>query len=67
MYYGLFIRVDHKLVRVDTTTGFTLETAKVRFAPLILALDGRGLLRQLPPVKQIDAFSADKKYARTPW
>lgn len=67
MYYGLFIRVGHKLIRVDTTTGYTYDTARRMFAPLIASLGGCGILRKLPPVKPIEAYPADKKYAKTPW
>lgn len=66
MYYGLFIRVNRQLIRVDTTTGYTLDTAKQKFKHLMLALP-QTFLKALPPVKQIDPFVADKKYARTPW
>jgi len=69
-YYGLFIRVNRTLIRVDTTTGYTYDTAKVRFAPLLLTLRDRGFnpeLRSLRPVKQVDAWSADRKYAKTLW
>lgn len=70
MYYGLFTRVGGSYVRIDTTTGYTLETAKREFAPLVkmlLAAGFRPVFRKLPPVKQIDPYTADKKYAKTPW
>jgi hypothetical protein len=70
MYYGLFVKVDKRWLRVDTTTGYTLETARVKFLPLVLALRGKGIepeFRLLRPVKAIDPYVADKKYAKTPW
>lgn len=70
MYYGLFARQGHKFIRIDTTTGYTLDTARQRFSHLIVALLDAGvkpLLRPLPPVKLIDARVADRKYAKTPW
>lgn len=70
MYYGLFIRVGHKLVRVDRTTGFTLETAKKEFANLVTQLMEKGftpLFRPLRPVKLIDIRTADRKYAKSLW
>lgn len=65
MYYGLFIKVSRNLIRVDTTTGYTEETAKVKFAGLMKQLRDKGvtpILRKLPPVKQISV--TDKGYAR---
>lgn len=70
MYYGLFVRVGQKFVRVDGTTGYTLETAQTQFAPLMRMLRARNVepvLKKLPPVRQLDPYSADKKYAKTPW
>ena len=68
MYYGLFMKVGRRWVRVDTTTGYTYDTAKKLFAPLIQALSGCTTeLRRLPPVKQIVVNKEDKRYARTPW
>ena len=70
MYYGLFVRVGHRLIRVDTTTGYTIDTAKRMIAPLIATLTAKGLrtqLRELPPVKQIVVNQKDKRYAKTPW
>lgn len=68
MYYGLFTKVGHKFIRVDRTTGYTLDTAKRMFQPLIATLRESGLkaeLRKLPPVKQINPYTADAKYARS--
>lgn len=68
MYYGLFIKSGNRFIRVDTTTGYTLETAKVKFRDLIAKLNAANVsyyLRKLPPVKQIQV--KDKGYARTPW
>ena len=67
MYYGLFIRVGHRIIRVDTTTGYTIDTARQRFAPLMIALEGKGFLRKLPAVKQVDERIADRRYVKTPW
>lgn len=70
MYYGLFVRVDGAWLRVDTTRGFTLETAKREFAALAAALREHNIpfeYRKLPRVKQIDVRGPDRKYARTPW
>lgn len=67
MYYGLFLRVGHTYVRVDTTTGYTIDTAKEKFRHLMLILGSKAVLRPLPPVKLIDVKKADKKYAKTPW
>lgn len=65
MYYGLFLRVGHTFVRVDTTTGFTYDTAKERFAHLKRILGEKAVLRKLPPVKQIDIRKADRRYAKS--
>lgn len=67
MYYGLFIKVGHRFVRVDTTTGYTIDTAKEKFKPLIAVLGGKAVLRPLSPIKLIDSCVADRKYAHTPW
>lgn len=68
MYYGLFIKIGHRFIRVDTTTGYTEETAKIQFRHLIASLTEKGVksvLRKLKPVKQISL--KDRGYARTPW
>lgn len=70
MYYGLFIRVGHKYVRVDTTHGYTIDTARHEFRHLVQLLVDSGVqphFRPLPPVKQVDPYTADHKYAKTPW
>lgn len=67
MYYGLFVRIGHRLIRVDTTTGYTLDTAKEKFKHLMQILGSKAVLRPLPPVKQIDVKKADRKYARSEW
>lgn len=64
MYYGLFVRVGHAFIRVDTTTGYTIDTAKVRFAHLIRILGEKAVLRPLPPVKLIDIKAKDRRYAK---
>lgn len=70
MHYGLFVKHGRTYIRIDATTGYTEETAKKVFRPLIQALEATGvkpILRKLPPVKQIDVAAKDKQYARTPW
>ena len=69
-YYGVFVKLGRKYIRIDTTTGYTLETAKEKFRPIVLALLEKGLkaeFRLLQPVPLTDAWSSDKKYAKTPW
>lgn len=67
MYYGLFVKMGRKFIRVDQTTGYTLETAKKVFAAQLLTLGSYGHLRLLPPVKQIVINKKDRQYAKTPW
>lgn len=70
MYFGLFVKVRNSWLRVDTTTGYTLDTAKERFKGLAALLISKGLraeLRKLPSVKLVEPFAKDKFYARTPW
>lgn len=68
MYYGLYIKIGRRFIRVDTTTGYTIDTAKVQFRYLILALTDKGIdyyLRELPRVKLIDIKARDRRYLKS--
>lgn len=70
MYYGLFVRANGTWLRVDTSTGYTLETAKRELAREVAAFIVNGVpyaFRKLPPVKPTDDRGPDRKYAKTPW